>query len=412
MSPLALVVLVVFLDLLGFSLVIPILPRYAEVYGFSTTQIGLMMGAYPLCQFIAGPILGRLSDRYGRRPVLIASQLGTTVGFLMLGLSSSFWVLLLARAIDGASGGNILVAQAYIADITKPEERSKSMGLLGAAFGGGFTVGPLLAGLLVSIPLDDPWRLRLPFLVAALFSTAAWVLVWKKLPESREPGLKGREAGGGLNRRSLTDLFSSRRIGGLVLVGSVVGLAFSALEGTFSLFLGHRMNWTTQQAAYCFAFIGVIGIVVQGGLIRWLLPRFGEPILIRLGLLTLTVGFVALALVRTSVPLLGAVLLIGLGHGVATPAISGLLSRITPAAEQGAVFGAYTSLQTLARMINYVTATILLGRYGPSAPYWEGACLLALALGLTVPFVHSAGPLKSHRSPTLADPEADAVPVP
>lgn len=411
MRPIVLVVLIVFLDLLGFSLVIPILPRYAEVYGYTPAQIGLMMGAYPFCQLFAGPILGRLSDRYGRRPVLIASQFGTTVGFLMLGLTSSYWVLVLARAIDGASGGNILVAQAYIADISKPEQRAKSMGLLGAAFGGGFTLGPLLAGLLVSVPLDDPWRLRLPFLVAAAFSSAAWLLVWARLPESRAAGAGRPTEPGASLRRGFLDLLADRRVGGLVLVGSVVGLAFSALEGTFSLFLGHRMGWSTGRAAYCFAYIGVIGIVVQGGLIRWLIPRFGEPRLIGLGLLALLLGFVGLALVRSPGPLFAALLLVGLGHGVATPAISGLLSRVTPAAEQGAVFGAYTSLQTLARMINYVMAALLLGVLGPSAPFWEGAALLAVALGLTIPFVPGDGVPKRADGRTV-DVEADALTAP
>jgi MFS family permease len=390
MRPLALIVSIVFLDLLGFSLVIPLLPRYAESYGFSEAKIGLMMAAFPLCQFIAGPILGRLSDRYGRRPVLIASQLGTTIGFLMIGLSSSFWVLLFARAIDGASGGNILVAQAFIADITKSEDRAKSMGLLGAAFGGGFTLGPLLAGLLVSLPLPDPCRLRIPFLVAAGFSTAAWVVVWLKLPESRAAHAPLKEAGGGLSRRGLRDLLSNPGVGGLVLVGSIVGLAFAALEGTFSLFLGHRMHWTTQQAAYCFAFIGVIGILVQGGLIRWLVPRFREPRLIWAGVATLLFGFIGLASTNSTGPLLAAVFLISLGHGVATPAISGLLSRITPPSEQGAVFGTYTSLQTLARMLNYLIANTLLGLFGASAPYWEGAILLAIAFCLSFVLISQA----------------------
>jgi DHA1 family tetracycline resistance protein-like MFS transporter len=247
-----------------------------------------------------------------------------------------------------------------------------------------------MAGLLVSLPLEDPWRLRLPFLVAAAFSTVAWLLVWRRLPESRPADMaRTAHANEGL-RRGLLDLLGDRRIGGLVLVGSVVGLAFSALEGTFSLFLGHRMGWSTNQAAFCFAYIGVIGILVQGGLIRWLIPRFGEPRLIAAGLISLLLGFVGLALVDRLAPLLAAILLVGLGHGVATPAISGLLSRLTPPAEQGAVFGIYTSLQTLARMINYIAAAVLLGGYGPSAPYWEGALLLALALVFTSIFVRGS----------------------
>ena len=167
MTPLGVIVLVVLVDLLGFTLVMPLLGPFGEQYGFKDWQIGLLFSAYPVCQLIAGPILGRLSDRYGRKPVLIFSQAGTALSFLILGLSHDFSVMLLARMLDGASGGNILVAQAYIADVTKPEERARGMGLIGMAFGLGFVLGPLSGGVLLGPPPQSEWRLRLPFLVAA-----------------------------------------------------------------------------------------------------------------------------------------------------------------------------------------------------------------------------------------------------
>src|SRR6516162_3870683 len=184
MSPLAIIILIVLVDLLGFSLVMPLLAPFAEQYGFRAGQIGLLFSAYPVCQLVAGPILGRLSDHYGRRPLLIISQAGTALSFLVLGLSHDFTVMLLARMLDGASGGNILVAQAYVADVTKPEHRARSLGLIGAAFGVGFVLGPILGGLLVDLPVGPEWRLRVPFLVAAGFSTLAWLLVLFRLPES------------------------------------------------------------------------------------------------------------------------------------------------------------------------------------------------------------------------------------
>src|SRR3954454_8278253 len=177
MSPLGVIVLIVLVDLLGFTIVMPLLAPFGSQYGFSGGQIGLLYAAYPMCQLVAGPMLGRLSDRYGRRPILIASQAGTALSFLILGLAADFTVMLLARMLDGASGGNILVAQAYVADVTKPENRARGMGLIGMAFGLGFVLGPLLGGLLLAMPIDQEWRLKVPFLMAAGFSTLAWILV-------------------------------------------------------------------------------------------------------------------------------------------------------------------------------------------------------------------------------------------
>jgi DHA1 family tetracycline resistance protein-like MFS transporter len=374
MPPIVVVLLIVLVDLMGFTLVMPLLPRYAEQYGFTETQIGFLLAAFPLCQLVSGPILGRLSDRYGRRPVLAVSQAGTAISFLILGLTTNYWVLLLARALDGASGGNILVAQAYVADVTKPEDRARGLGMIGAAFGVGFVLGPLLGGLLLDLPVAESWRLRVPFLVAAGFSTLAWVLVLLRLPESRHSA-RARV----LSWRGVADIVTSPTIGLLVIVGALNVLAFASLEGTFSLYLGGRLGWTPQQAAYGFAFLGLVSAIVQGGLIRRLVPRFGEPRLILVGLLTLALGLAWLAALRTWPGLIGASVLVGVGQGIASPTILGLLSRLTPESEQGSVFGAFTSAQTLARTINYVVANRLLGQLGPSAPFWEGAGIAGVA---------------------------------
>ncbi len=382
MSPLVVVVLIVLVDLMGFTIVMPLLPRFAEQYGFNPTQIGLLMAAYPLCQLVSGPILGRLSDRYGRRPVLAVSQAGTALSFVILGLSQNFTIMLLARMLDGASGGNFLVAQAYVADVTKPEDRSKGLGMIGAAFGVGFVLGPLLAGLLLKLPVDDAWRLRVPFLVAAGFSTIAWVLVLTHLPESRPKGDRPREHARVLSWRGVVDVVSRPNIGMLVGVGALTTLAFASLEGTFSLYLEGRLHWDSTQAAYGFAFLGLVAAIVQGGLIRRLVPRFGEPRLILVGIVALGVGLAALAVVRTWPGMLAATLLVGVGSGLSSPSIQGLLSRITPMTEQGAVFGTLASAQTLARTINYLAANRLLGDAGPSAPFWEGAAIAVVAFVL------------------------------
>jgi DHA1 family tetracycline resistance protein-like MFS transporter len=382
MSPLLVVVSIVLVDLLGFTIVMPLLPRFAEEYGFGKGQIGLLMAAYPMCQLLAGPILGRLSDRYGRRPVLAISQAGTALSFVILGLSRDFTVMFLARLLDGASGGNILVAQAYVADVTGPEDRARGLGLIGAAFGAGFVLGPVLGWVLVQIPAPAGWSLRVPFLVAAGFSTLAWILVLTRLPESLPKDAGARQAARVMSWRGVRDVLGNARVGLLVAVGALTVLAFAALEGTFSLFLERRLGWTTKQAFAGFALLGFVSALVQGGLIRRLVPRFGEPPLILIGLTTLAVGLALLAWAGQAPGLLGATVVVGVGQGLASPSVLGLLSRVTPASEQGAVFGTLTSAQTLARMTNYLVANQLLDRKNPAAPYWEAAAIAVVALGL------------------------------
>ncbi|AGA27569.1 MFS transporter [Singulisphaera acidiphila] len=392
MSPLGVVVTIVLIDLLGFSIVMPLLAPFAKQYGFSGGQIGLLFAAYPMCQLVAGPILGRLSDRYGRRPVLIVSQAGTALSFLILGLSSNFTVMLLARMLDGASGGNILVAQAYVADVTKPENRARGMGLIGMAFGLGFVLGPLMGGLLLELPVDPALRLRIPFLVAAAFSTLAWVLVFTRLPESLPQDTQARQAARVVSWRGIVDTMTLPGVGRLVVLGSLVVLAFAALEGTFSLFLRERFHWEARGAAFGFSFLGLVSALVQGGFIRRLVPKYGEPRLIVVGVATVGLGFVALALAESVPALLGATLIVGVGQGLASPTVTGLLSRITPNREQGAVFGVLSSAQTLARMANYVVANLLLARSGPASPFWEAAAISAVALLLALTAARSHRP--------------------
>jgi DHA1 family tetracycline resistance protein-like MFS transporter len=387
MSPLAVILLIVLVDLLGFTLVMPLLPRYASHLGLSDLQIGLLLAAFPLCQLIAGPLLGRLSDRFGRRPVLAASQFGTALSFLILGLSHNYTVMLLARMLDGFSGGNFLVAQAYVADVTRPEDRARGMGLIGAAFGIGFVLGPLLGGLVLLLPLPLSWRLRLPFLIAAAFSTLAWIFVLRFLPESLPRGGQPRAALRVLTLRGLRDLLAYPSVGALVAIGALTTLAFASLEGTFSLFLERRLRWSAAQAALGFAALGLVSALVQGGLIRPLVTRFGEKRLALAGTASLSLGLLVLALAHSWQSLLCALLIVGTGSGLAGPSTLGLLSQVAPAAEQGAVFGALASAQTLARMINYVAANRLLGQAGPSAPYFEGAAIAAAAFSLTLWFV-------------------------
>jgi MFS transporter, DHA1 family, tetracycline resistance protein len=409
MSPLGLVIAIVLVDLLGFSLVMPLLAPFAREYGFSPLQIGLLVAGYPMAQLIAAPILGRLSDRFGRRPVLAASQFGTAASFLVLGLSTNFTVMFLARLLDGASGGNILVAQAYVADVTKPEERSKGYGLIGMAFGLGFVLGPLLGMALVSLPVPADWRLRVPFLVASGFSTIAWVLVLLRLPESLPKDPTARQEVRVVSRRGLADAFHLPGVGRMIVLGSLVALGFAALEGTFSLYLGDRQKWGPTGVMGGFAFLGLVTAVVQGGMVRRLAPKYGEARLITVGLVLLILGFTGLALAGGTASTLLATLLIGVGQGFVSPTVSALLSRITPEGERGAVFGTLSSAQTLARMANYLLANLLFGRGNTAAPFWEAAGIAVFALALAAVTLPDASRLASQAAST--DKESEGEPV-
>lgn len=382
MSPLGVIVAIVLVDLLGFSVVMPLLAPFAKEFSLDGWRIGLLFAAYPMCQLVAGPVLGRLSDRYGRRRILILSQAGTSISFLLLGLARNFPEMLLARALDGASGGNILVAQAYVADVTKPEDRARGMGLIGMAFGLGFVLGPLLGGLLLDLPIDPYWRLRVPFLVGAGFSTVAWVLVLTRLPESLPADVAARQASRVVSWRGLVETVTHPAIGLLVLVSALVVLAFGALESTYSLFLHDRMGWDAKHAAFAFAFLGLVSAGVQGGLVRLLVPRFGESRLALVGIVTLGAGMVLLS-ETTGVVLLGAATVaLGLGQGLAGPTLSGLLSRVTPPEEQGAVFGTLSSAQMAARMVSYAGSNVLFARAGPSSPYWFAGAVAGVTVVL------------------------------
>jgi DHA1 family tetracycline resistance protein-like MFS transporter len=249
------------------------------------------------------------------------------------------------------------------------------MGLIGMAFGIGFVLGPVLGGVLVSLPLPEEWRLRLPFLVGALLSTIAFLLVITRLPESLPADPTSRKASRVPTWHGLVETITHPTIGLLVGVGFLVVFAFAALEGTFSLFLRERMGWLAGRGAFAFSYLGLISAVVQGGLIRRLVPRYSEPRLIASGILALVVGLTSLAFASSTPALLVATLVVAIGQGLYSPTISGLLSRVTSPSEQGAIFGTLSSAQTLARMISYALANVLLARSGPSAPYLTGGAV-------------------------------------
>ncbi|BCW94304.1 MAG: tetracycline resistance MFS efflux pump [Thermoanaerobaculum sp.] len=366
---------VVFMDLVGFGMVIPLLPLYAEQYAPPPWVFGLLLASYSAMQFVFSPILGALSDRWGRRPVLLVSLAGSAVGYLLFGLADSLAMLFASRVVAGIAGGNVATAQAVIADVTPPEERAKGMGLIGAAFGLGFVAGPALAGLLLSF---SP---RLPGLAAAAFSAVAWLSAFRALPETRKPGQEAAI------RR--VPLAGARGLGGLLVVGFLTVTAWAAFEVTFAQFLHARFQLPAARVAWLFAYVGLLAVLVQGFLVRKIPGRVPPKVLVVAGLGVVALGLGLLVFAATVPAVLLVLPLLALGQGLVSPALSSWVSRQSPAAAQGEALGAFQGVGSLARIVGPITGQLVLGHWGVTGvPLVTG--LLALA-GLAVALLLPAG---------------------
>src|SRR5437870_8689105 len=305
-SPLLVIFITVFIDLIGFGIVIPVLPYYASATGFGATprQVGLLFASYSVMQLVFAPVLGRLSDRYGRRPVLLFSILGTCLGFLILGFATTLWMLFLGRIIDGISGGNISTAQAYIADVTTKEIRSKGMGLIGAAFGLGFVFGPAIGGIL------SRWGINIPFLFAGGLAFANAILLYFTLPETVTPDHPARVSAA--SRRGWKQLINSLkrpRLGFVLTIYFLSIVAFSIMTASFSLFLMFRLGYDAWHNGWIFAFVGIISSSIQGGLIGKIVKRFGEQPLVITGGVLFSASLFMTPFVR---PLIGVIGILGI----------------------------------------------------------------------------------------------------
>ncbi len=382
-SPIAVIAFTVFIDLVGFGIVIPILPLYAEHFGASPFTIGCLVGIYSAMQFVCAPLLGKLSDRIGRRPVLLVSIAGTALGFLLMGLARSLWVLFAARIIDGVTGGNISTAQAYIADVTSPQQRSRAMGIIGAAFGLGFIIGPAIGGLM------SHFSIGAPFFFAAALAAANTLAVFFILPESLAPELRGRPDTAAVPSH-LWELLRGREhqvLRRLTVTYFLVTAAFSMLTATYPLFASHHFGFGAPGIGAIFACIGLVGALVQGVFLGWLLKRISDQRLILAGIVVLAVGFIWLPVTVGIAALMGATAAIAIGHGLQAAPINGLASRHVGPAGQGRVLGLMQSTASLARMVGPVLGGVLLqhdamqaaASYGRT-PYWIGAAILVGAL--------------------------------
>ena len=391
-SPLIIIFVTIFIDLVGFGIVIPVLPLYAEKFGASEAVIGLLVASYSAMQFVFAPLLGRLSDRIGRRPVLLVSMIGTSLGFLLMGFANTLWVLFVARIIDGITGGNISTAQAYIADVTPPEERSRGMGLIGAAFGLGFVVGPVIGGLMSHISPGAP------FLFAAGLAAANATALFFLLPES----LSSQHRTGASKRASIFQIISeagSRTMGVVMAASFFSTVSFAMLTATYALFAKHRFGFDAWRTGLLFGYVGILGAVIQGGLIGRLVKLFGDKALAVAGTAVFAVSMFMLPLSPSTSLLILLSGGIAVGNSLMTPTLNGLASKSVSPAAQGRVMGVMSSVASLARIIGPLFGGWLLERdtnrgaenYGVT-PYWVSGSimLVALVLAMTLPSVEAS----------------------
>ncbi|HEX9243087.1 MAG TPA: MFS transporter [Anaeromyxobacter sp.] len=377
-SALGILFLVVFVDLLGFGMVIPVMPLYAERLGASAAWTGLLSTGYSAMQFVFAPIWGRLSDRIGRRPVLLASIAATAVAFLLYGLAGSFLVLLVSRLFAGAATANIAIARAFVADVTPPEGRAKGMGIIGAAFGLGFVLGPAIGGVL------SHQSLALPGLAAAGLAALNGVAAYFILPEPEQRVVR-EEA----RRTRFTDFFTEMGRPGIrrvILVYFLTVLAFSAMESTYAFLSRQRYGIDEAHVSWLFAYIGVIVVIVQGGLIGRLTKLVGEKRLLVLGLALQALALAALPFAGNVAGLMIATAPLAIGSGLSQPALSALLSRLARRDDQGGTLGIGESAAAFGRIIGPEAGTFTFGRWSMAVPYLGGAALMAVAalVGATV----------------------------
>ncbi|MFN2596136.1 MAG: MFS transporter, partial [Pyrinomonadaceae bacterium] len=349
-SPLVVIFVTVFIDLVGFGIVIPVLPYYVEGTKFSASprMVGLLFASYSVMQLVFTPVLGRLSDRYGRRPVLFVSLLGTSAGFMIMGFATALWMLFLGRIIDGITGGNISTAQAYIADVTTKEDRAKGMGLIGAAFGLGFTFGPAIGGVL------SKWGISVPFIFAGAMAFANAALLYFTLPETVTKDHPARASAATGRWSQLARALKNSRLAFVLAIYFLFVVAFSIMTTSFALFTMFRFGFDPAHNGYMFMFVGIVGAIIQGGLIGRLAKRFGEIPLTIVGSLLFALSLLAIPFTSPQTGL-AALLAVGalfaVGNSFATPSLTSLASKSAGRGEQGGVLGVTQSVASLARAV-------------------------------------------------------------
>lgn len=377
-SPLTFIFIAVFVNFMGYGMVVPLMPLFVQQQSGGAALVGALGATYAVMELFASPVIGALSDRFGRRPVLIACVTGTMLAYIMLGLAQSLAVIFLAVALDGITGGTLATAYAYVADVTTPENRSRGMGMVGAAFGLGVIAGPAFGGLL------SQYGLALPALIAAGVAGANIVFGLLVLPESlpRErraatPALQTFNWVG-----QVTNLLRMLPIRNLLIGMFLLNLAFAGLQNNFPLYSQVGFGWTPRENGVFFAFVGICAVFIQGVLYARIQPRFGERLLSQAGLVCMAVGLAAMALAPLAWMLYPAVAVVALGTGSAIPSLTGLVSQRLPTGAQGRLMGGTQAILGLAMIGGPLIGGLVFEQIAPAGPYALGAALALAALAV------------------------------
>ena len=372
------VFLIVLVDVFGMTLVLPLLAIYAESYGASPLQATLLVSVYAACQLVSGPLLGHASDRHGRKPLLILSQIGTLIGFLILARATTLWVIFLSRVIDGATAGNLSLAQAYIADHTEPKDRSRAFALIGIAFGLGFFIGPTLTGYLAG-----RFSLETPIYLAAAMSATSIVCTAVLLRGGGQERHAFDDRPSALAWSTYAQYFSRAGLSARLFQFFFFMLSFSTFISGFALFAERRFVWNGEpfgprEIGYVFGYVGLLAIFLQGGGIGWLVRRFDETLLVLAGFVAMAAAYLGLGLSFTLAPLLLVSAMAAFGHGVLRPVLSSLITQHASRREQGVVLGITQSLMSVASMAAPVAAGYLIQAEQLTGWAWLAAVFAAV----------------------------------
>lgn len=406
-SPLLPIFLIVLIDVFGFTMVMPLLGFYAERFGASPLLATLIVSTYAVCSLISSPILGRLSDRFGRRPLLLVSQLGTCVGFLVLGFADSLWMVFLGRILDGVTAGNLTLAQAYVSDHSPPDKRTKAFGIIGIAFGIGFLFGPFVSGELAN------FGHHVPFLVAACMSATSVLCTYTFLARGAPPQPTGPHGPLPAGRRpgafeisTYISFFRRPQLGRVLVQFFLFSFAFSCFTSNFALFAERRFTtsggkpWGPDEVGRLFAYSGLLGIVLQGGLLGRIVKRHGERKLIVVAFAACVAGYAVLGQAGDLTLLLVAATILAFGNGVLRPAVTARITQVVGRDEQGTAIGISQSLGSIALILAPPTGGFLINHHQLVA--WAMVAAGVSALGFAAALGERRPPPGGATPPTAA----------